>query len=119
MSQIPFPQRRLDGTASVAARFELEHDAAAHAVVARVSSWVFDKKAMGIDITTDLSTEPYVVVGEGKLDVIFEVLPGSRRWKDWLVLLSQALSSSVAGIRFACFFDLVADRAHPASTPEH
>lgn len=99
----------------MAARFDLEHDAAVLAVVARVRSWVVDKRAIGIDLTADLSTEPYVVVSDGKLDVVFEAVPNSRRWKDWMVLLTQALSSSVSKIRFVCFYDLVANRAHPAS----
>lgn len=118
MSEVLFPRRRLDGTASVSARFEIERDTAVPAVVARVRSWVSDRKAAGIDLTADLSAEPYVVVSDGKLDVVFEAVPSSRRWKDWMVLLSQTLASSVSGIRFACFYDLVANRAHPASTGE-
>jgi hypothetical protein len=56
-----------------------------------------------------------MVVTEGTVDVVFDMKPGSRRWKDCMVFLARDLESSLPGLVLQCFFDLVAGTPHLAS----
>lgn len=63
----------------------------------------------------DLRSAPLVTALPGdRVEVVFEGLPGSRRWKDWLVEITYDLDK-LEGLSFECFFDHVAGKPHPAS----
>lgn len=115
MSQVRFPKRREDGSVSVAARFTFDAPFAVEAAEATLRKWIAQHATETGDPTEDLVSEPYVVVRDQRtLDVVFDGLPGSPRWKDWMVALSQEMTA-VYGVTFTCFYDLVADAPHPAS----
>jgi hypothetical protein len=117
MNQRRFPQTRADGSMSVAARFSTSNTAPAQRIQDYVAGWLHGAMATGhVDLLDDLSALPYVVRREqGSLDVVFDAKPGSTRWKDWLVFVTRDLKSSFPDATFECFYDLVADTAHPAS----
>ena len=113
-----FPRRRGDGSLSVSCRFEIPELGLLSAATNIVVEWVREKSTNGIPIDEDLREAPRVAVrSRDHLEVIFEGLPGSVRWKNWLVEVTQRLSA-IPGIKFECFYDLVADAPHPASVAE-
>lgn len=116
MSQARFPTTRDDGSVSVAARFNFDEPLAVDAVGATVRCWIAQREAETIDLTADLATDPHVVVrDEHTLDVVFDGRPGSSRWKDWMVALTQEMASTLSNVRFDCFYDLIGNVPHPAS----
>ena len=117
MSLANFPLKREDGSLSVACRFSAPPGA-----LARVEGWVegWTRGIMAtrlVDLLEDLSAPPRVVARkDGYIDIVFDGKPASRRWKDWMVYLSRDLgASSIPGVNFEGFYDLVADAPHPAS----
>jgi hypothetical protein len=58
-----------------------------------IAGWLCGLAATGqVNVTADLPSVPRVTAGpEGTLDIIFDARPGSRRWKDWMVLLTPEL----------------------------
>jgi hypothetical protein len=116
MSVARFPTKRDDGTVSVAARFTFDARAAVGAAESLVKDWVVRRVAERINLAEDLATDPYVVVrSDDTLDVVFEGRPGRSLWKDWMVAITEEMTSTVPSVKFACFYDLVGDIEHPAS----
>jgi RHS repeat-associated protein len=112
-----FPIRRSDGTISVASRISLDEPGRLSVVQGFVSGW-FIGVSRYADPLRDLSSPPYVNLHGQQCDVVFDARAESREWKDWMVFLSRDLLSSVAGIGFVSFYDLVGDRPHPGSVAE-
>ncbi len=117
MNGARFPSKRDDGTFSVSARFSISEPQLRELVEAIVSSWVRKRVSEeDVVIGNDLLSEPRVVgIDAQRLDVVFEGGPQSRRWKDWMVAVVQELTSSIQGVSFEGFYDLVANAPHPAS----
>jgi hypothetical protein len=117
MNQRRFPQTHADGSMSVAARFATTDAAPADRIEDYVAGWLRGVIATGhVDLLADLSALPYVVRRKrASLDIVFDAKPGSTRWKDWLVFLTRDVKTSFPDATLECFYDLVADTAHPAS----
>jgi hypothetical protein len=66
-----------------------------------IAGWLCGLAATGqVNVTADLLSVPRVTAGpEGTLDIIFDARPGSRRWKDWMVLLTPELRLSLRASR--------------------
>ncbi len=115
MSEGFFPRRRDDGSSAVAARFTAVAPDARRQLVEAVAGWVAAKEELGVDFAQDLLRPLRVEVDAvGYLVVIADGRPGRRLWKDWLVYLVRHLQDSLPAVRFSGFYDLVADRPHPA-----
>jgi hypothetical protein len=116
MEKAVFPQRREDGSLSVASRFSVYDATTVRRVEDYVTGWIHGIAATNhVNLLEDLAVAPYVVAGEGGIvDVIFDGRPESRRWKDWMVYLTRDLESTTLAT-FVCFYDRVADAPHPAS----
>jgi hypothetical protein len=117
MSDATFPQKRHDGSLTVAPRYSLSREATAQRVEDYVAGWGAGIMATRqVDILQDLVTLPRVVAGGAdSVEIVFDVKPGSLRWKDWMVYLTRDLKHWIPGVRFDGFYDLVADVLHPAS----
>jgi len=112
-----FPMKREDGSFAVSARFSASQEEVLQRVDELIATWVRTKSDEHIDWTGDLVTVPTVKhVDKQTVEVVFDGKPGSRRWKDWMVSITQQLSS-LPGMTFEGFFDLVANVPHPASLP--
>ena len=98
-------------------RSSVSADAPAKRIEDYVAGWVHGIMATNqVDLLEDLATVPYVVArGQSSIEVVFVARPSSQRWKDWMVYLTRDLQSSIPGITFECFYDLVAEAPHPAS----
>jgi hypothetical protein len=117
MATALFPHKREDGSFAVAARFAVSGTNTAESIRQRAAAWVSTRTADGpASLLADFSSLPEVQqASPDTLDVVFDDRPGSRRWKDWMVALTQELTS-VDGAAFVGFWDLVTGRPHPAST---
>jgi hypothetical protein len=114
-----FPQRRHDGSFSVAARFSAGSDDALKAARDYVAAWL-DRKTgnehvnFGEEFRRPIRVEP---VGKHGFDIVFDCHPHSVMWKGWMVELTQRVRW-IPGITFQGFWDLVSGAPHPASVPE-
>lgn len=120
MSSNHFPELRDDGTLSVAARYTVPNEESVRRLEAVVSEWNQGAAGRGIDLLAELSTLPHVARRERLVvDVVFQGKRGSRRWKDWMVAVTKVVRSTLPEVSFESFYDLVAERPHPASLREH
>ena len=101
-----FPSKRQDGSFTVSARFSSAVQRVDKLATARISAWMRAKEEQRIDVMEDLSSPPRVLATREGIEVVFEARPGSRRWKDWMVAVSQDLAEGVHGLTFECFYDL-------------
>lgn len=116
MTRNLWPQQHDDGSVTVALRLVVP--AQTRNQLDRVlQDWLrLATEDRGVDLNASLRTLPYVVErGNGAVDVVFEGLPGSKLWRDWLVWFSTHVQNSLADVRRVGFWDLVADRPNPAS----
>ena len=116
MNRAIFPSRRKDGSLSVAARYSVSDTSQKKLIQDYVARWTIEKPSRNrAGIRRALVKDPYVVDrGDGRLDIVFDGRPGSRVWKDYLLLLVKDVPR-VSGIAFEGFWDLVAGTVHPAS----
>lgn len=115
MVQARFPKKRDDGSVHVAARFRIETSTAVGLARDLLRAWLAEQQAAGATWAEDLVSEPLIAVrDQDVMDVVFEGRSGVARWKDWMVSVSQQLAK-LPGLRFDCFYDLVAQVRHPAS----
>lgn len=115
MTTQSFPARRDDGSAEVAAVFRSSLDDARDAVGRAFSGWHEMLDENTIDITVDLAREPHVTASREGFRVVFEIRPGSRRWRDWAVALVSSIDEQLEADCFVGFFDGVTGRMHAAS----
>jgi hypothetical protein len=120
MQQPRFPRTREDGSITVAARFSVAEIATLRCVQDFVAGWLRGLTATGhVDLLEEMTVLPHVLATEpASIDVVFDGRSGSRRWKDWLVLLTRDLTTSLPELKFVGFCDLVSGTAHPASVEQ-
>ena len=119
-----FPQRRDDGTFSVAARYRVTADAAgvAESVRAMLDHWLRKKTDVDrVDLRSEFATLPHVETVDspdtGDIIVVFDGLATSVLWKGLMVEMVRE-AEAIEGLAFAGFWDLVNGRPHPASIPD-
>jgi hypothetical protein len=112
-----FPQRREDGSISVAACFSTADVSNGSQLLRWVRTWVEDcDRTCGFDVAKDLGAAPRVEPrSDGEVRVVFDADADSTLWKDALVRIATAAERESHG-RQALFLDLVAARSH-AATP--
>jgi hypothetical protein len=115
MNDSVFPQRRADGSFSVAIRYLVSQEDAVRAAQSRVSGWMQRKILDGLDVTTEFSQPPRVDrIDPQTMQIVLNCPQSSVLWKGLMVELAQDLST-IDGIRRLGFWDLVTGLAHPAS----
>jgi hypothetical protein len=114
MSQRLFPARRKDGTFSVASRFSTADSVTRERIQAFVAGWAMGT-ARYAQMDEELMSLPRTVDRAEFIEVVFDGKPDSQHWKDWMVFVSRDLIDTFPETSFLCFYDLVADVAHPAS----
>ena len=116
-----FPQRRDDGTFSVAIRYRVPagDPEVVDSLRSALARWLAEKTDVHhVDLKTEFAVVPHVDVEEsGDVLVVFDGLPTSFLWKGLMVEASRELEL-IDGADFAGFWDLVTGRPHPASVGE-
>jgi hypothetical protein len=108
-----FPERRRDGSATVAAIFREPLIEVVDEVDLAFNDW---RNALShVDMTQDLAAEPMARPSDEGFRIVFEIRPGSRLWRDWAVALVSALRTRLGTGSFAGFFDDVSGRMHRAA----
>lgn len=108
-----FPQRRSDGSATVAAVFGQPLGAVVDEVDLAFAEW---RDALSnVDMAEDLAAEPVARPSDEGFRVVFEIRPDSRLWRDWAVALVSALRARLGPGSFVGFFDDVSGRMHRAA----
>jgi hypothetical protein len=81
-----------------------------------VANWVQERPFAEKELQRrELFTDPYTSErAEGVLVIVVDGRPGSRLWKDYLVLLARGVPR-IPGITFEGFWDLNTNTPHPAS----
>lgn len=108
-----FPQRRSDGSATVAAVFDKPLGEVVDEVDLAFAEW---RNALShVDMAEDLAAEPVARPSDEEFRVVFEIRPDSRLWRDWAVALVSALRARLGPGSFVGFFDEVSGRMHQAA----
>jgi hypothetical protein len=112
VSPARWPKMREDGSLSVAIRLRCSDGVTVQDVEAVVSAAVNGPEAT--DPFNELQTLPRVVRDEhGEVEVVLDAVSGSRHWKNWLVILAQAIRNADIGCQPTEFIDLVGGVARP------
>jgi hypothetical protein len=103
---------RQDGSLSVAIRIRCSDSIRVHDVEAVVSAALSGPEST--DPLIELQTLHRVVRDEpGEVEVVLDAVPGSRHWKNWLVILTRAIRDADIGCQPTEFIDLVGGVARP------
>jgi hypothetical protein len=116
MNDALFPQRRADGSFSVAARFRISDGGTLQAFQKSIDEWVQVKRHQdGIDVSTELAGAPSVeLVDSQTVQIVLHCRSSSKLWKGLLVEIVKQVRT-FDGVAFIGFWDVVTGRAHPAS----
>jgi hypothetical protein len=116
MTNSLFPQRRGDGSFSVAVRYMLADSAAERALRQAVASWIQRKEeADHVDVGGEFVLPPRVeVVDRSCVQVVFDCPRNAVLWKGLMVELVRELDG-IGRVRRTGFWDLVTGLPHPAS----
>ena len=111
-----FPSRRNDGSLSVSARYSVSDTGQKKLIQDYVAQWTIGRPSRSRDgLRRALVRDPYVVERvDGRLDIVLDVRPGSRMWKNYMALLVRDVPH-LPGITYEGFWDLVTGKVHPAS----
>jgi hypothetical protein len=112
-----FPSLRDDGSCSVAARFSFTDPKAPENLVRFSSEWSVATATNPLQpFEVELFSPPRVDQSTtADLYVVFDARPGSKYWKDFMVMFVLAIRDSDVEVNFVGFYDLVTGRMHPAS----
>jgi hypothetical protein len=118
MADVRFPEKREDGSFTVAARFAVS-DAGGIAPLVRdyVAAWTQANRSWTriwradvvreeyLEFSADFSTDPFVEAGAGAtmLAILLEGKPMAHHWKDWAVRLVDDLSKVFPELQFERF----------------
>ena len=103
---------REDGTVSVAIRIRCSRGATVQDVHAVVATAICGPEKT--DPLIELQRLPRVTRNDsGDIEMVLDALPGSRHWKDWLTILSEAIKRADIECQPTEFIDLVGGVARP------
>ena len=113
-----FPQRRDDGTFSVAIRYQVPaaETGVPDAIRGALGRWLAKKVDVHhVDLEKEFAVPPHVDVKEsGDVLVVFDGLRTSFLWKGLMVEVAREMEP-IEGAVFVGFWDLVTGRPHPGS----
>jgi hypothetical protein len=117
MTQVKFPKQRKNGSFTVFCRFEASKGKILGLVRDYVNAWaaanriwvrIWRGKKIRMErwkFYSEFRSKPRVEIapdGSG-FSVVFEGRPGTKRWKDWVVMLVKELSTIFHEIKFIGF----------------
>ncbi|MFI9386342.1 hypothetical protein [Kutzneria sp. NPDC052558] len=117
MTETLFPQRRNDGTFTVAVRYAVPDVASLPAMREALDGWL-QQKTGGHDRTllSEFATRPHLdSVDAGTVQVVLDCLASAALWKGFMIEITKTLDDS-PGVTRLGFWDLVSGQPHPASS---
>jgi len=116
MTRAPqWPQKRSDGTVSVAVRFVKARPGIADSIGLCLVDWLEAKASAGVNVLEDLLGPPTLepcAADQTCVEVVFEGRPENRRWRDWLVEFTH-VARSLDGVQVDGFHDKVSGVVRP------
>ena len=105
MTSAQFPERRPDGSFTVASRFAVVDAARRNQLATEVALAMRTLVQRGVDVERELDGAPWLDEAEpGTVDLVFEVKSGSMLWKDCMVAVTKDIDRLANGIQFQRFY---------------
>jgi hypothetical protein len=111
-----WPDKRGDGSVSVAVGFASSRSDLPGAVDRLLSSWTTDGPPSERALLEDLDQSPWSEQTPDGLEVAFEGRPGNRMWRDWMVSFTSWVDSAGEDVRAVAFVDRVGGSVRPLTS---